>query len=246
MRLIACSVLLALTHLSSGGETIIAQSTFDAGDEGWTYPASVAWNAGTGNPGGALVGAISEPNNITAIAEAPAAFLGDWSALDDGVGELRFDFSLISMGQGAILDIYPIAPRIIGPGGNAVWRGPTPTTTTPWTTYIARIHPDDWELTAGNWAALLADVQTLRFPLEIVSNVGPAEDWQALDNVRLVLLPSDCSADFNADDTLDFFDVQLFLQAFASADESADFNDDTMFDFFDVQLFLQAFSGGCG
>ncbi|GAB4384495.1 MAG: hypothetical protein Kow0022_07190 [Phycisphaerales bacterium] len=45
--------------------------------------------------------------------------------------------------------------------------------------------------------------------------------------------------------TLDFFDVQAFLQAFSSHDPLADFTHDNEFDFFDVQEFLQAFSSGC-
>ncbi len=45
--------------------------------------------------------------------------------------------------------------------------------------------------------------------------------------------------------TLDFFDVQAFLNAFSAQDPAADLNNDTLFDFFDVQAFLNAFSGGC-
>jgi hypothetical protein len=45
--------------------------------------------------------------------------------------------------------------------------------------------------------------------------------------------------------TLDFFDVQAFLQAFSAMNQSADLIDDDVFDFFDVQFFLQAFSAGC-
>ena len=45
--------------------------------------------------------------------------------------------------------------------------------------------------------------------------------------------------------TLDFFDVQAFLSAFASGAPSSDVNGDLMYDFFDVLAFLQAFSAGC-
>jgi hypothetical protein len=54
-----------------------------------------------------------------------------------------------------------------------------------------------------------------------------------------------CEADLNNDGVLDFFDVQAFLQAFATQDPIADFTDDGVFDFFDVQAFLQAFAAGC-
>ena len=54
-----------------------------------------------------------------------------------------------------------------------------------------------------------------------------------------------CPPDLTGDGTLDFFDVQAFLNAFAVQDPAADFNSDGSFDFFDVLAFLQAFSGGC-
>ncbi len=60
-----------------------------------------------------------------------------------------------------------------------------------------------------------------------------------------VVVASSCTADFNSDGQLNFFDVQAFLAAFAIEDSSGDFNFDGQFDFFDVQSFLAAFSGGC-
>jgi len=54
-----------------------------------------------------------------------------------------------------------------------------------------------------------------------------------------------CLADLNYDDTLDFFDVQAFLNFYAGVDQRADFVADGMLDFFDVLAFLQAFSAGC-
>ena len=58
-------------------------------------------------------------------------------------------------------------------------------------------------------------------------------------------VPPACPADLNNDGTLNFFDVQAFLQAFAVQDPIADFTNDGVFDFFDVQAFLQAFAAGC-
>ncbi|MCL4222765.1 MAG: hypothetical protein KJZ65_15505 [Phycisphaerales bacterium] len=45
--------------------------------------------------------------------------------------------------------------------------------------------------------------------------------------------------------TLNFFDVQGFLQAFSSQSPAADLNNDGAYNFFDVQAFLQAFAAGC-
>ncbi|KAA0215029.1 MAG: hypothetical protein DYG94_03740 [Leptolyngbya sp. PLA3] len=54
-----------------------------------------------------------------------------------------------------------------------------------------------------------------------------------------------CPPDLTGEGTLDFFDMQAFLQAFSSHDPAADFTGEGTFDFFDVQAFLQAFSAGC-
>ena len=54
-----------------------------------------------------------------------------------------------------------------------------------------------------------------------------------------------CPADINNDQILDFFDLQQFLNYFASGDIRADFAQDGVLDFFDLQTFLQLFSAGC-
>jgi len=59
------------------------------------------------------------------------------------------------------------------------------------------------------------------------------------------VIGSPCPADLNGDGVLNFFDLQIFLQAFSAQDPIADFNDDTVFDFFDVLAFLNAYSLGC-
>lgn len=45
--------------------------------------------------------------------------------------------------------------------------------------------------------------------------------------------------------TLDFFDVQVFLDRFSAHDPHADLTHDNEFNFFDVQEFLDQFAGGC-
>ncbi len=55
-----------------------------------------------------------------------------------------------------------------------------------------------------------------------------------------------CRADMNGDGTLDFADVQVFLNAYAIQDSEADFASPFgVFNFFDVQTFLRAFAAGC-
>ena len=64
-------------------------------------------------------------------------------------------------------------------------------------------------------------------------------------SVVLRVSPAPCPADLNADGSLNFFDVSLFLRLFAAGDPAADFNADGSFNFFDVSAFLRAFDAGC-
>lgn len=67
---------------------------------------------------------------------------------------------------------------------------------------------------------------------------------------RVELMPSvrlrvvDESGDFNADGSIDFYDVQSFLRAFAGGETSADLNGDGALDISDVQIFLSILGQG--
>jgi hypothetical protein len=54
-----------------------------------------------------------------------------------------------------------------------------------------------------------------------------------------------CSADWNDDGAVDFFDMNAFLNDLSGEDPIADLNCDSKFDFFDVQIFL-AWVSRCG
>ena len=59
-----------------------------------------------------------------------------------------------------------------------------------------------------------------------------------------------CIADLNADCVLDFFDISLFVDAFAGGvlggpPAGADWDGDGKLDFFDISAFVAAFAGGC-
>jgi len=56
---------------------------------------------------------------------------------------------------------------------------------------------------------------------------------------------TDCHADLNGDDIVDFFDASIFIQAYINNEPIADFNSDQIYNFFDVSAFLQAFAQGC-
>jgi hypothetical protein len=54
-----------------------------------------------------------------------------------------------------------------------------------------------------------------------------------------------CPPDLNSDGQLDFFDLQVFLNWYASGDLRADLTADGVLDFFDVQAYLNLFAAGC-
>jgi hypothetical protein len=81
-----------------------------------------------------------------------------------------------------------------------------------------------------------------------ISIVGSAYN-SVLGRTEAILLTSgaasDCPADLNNDQSLNFLDVSAFLSAFGNSDPVADFTDDGLFNFLDVSSFLSAYSNGC-
>lgn len=67
----------------------------------------------------------------------------------------------------------------------------------------------------------------------------------ATRSVARVEVSLECGGDFDRNGSVDFFDIQSFLQAFLSAQADADYTGDGSFDFFDLQAFLSAFGAGC-
>ncbi len=76
---------------------------------------------------------------------------------------------------------------------------------------------------------------------------GPAFNESVLGGIYVSHETSQqCStADLNADGTLNFFDVSLFLSAFNDQDPIADITGEGNFDFFDISAFRQTFLAGC-
>ena len=54
-----------------------------------------------------------------------------------------------------------------------------------------------------------------------------------------------CTADFNRDGFVDFFDYDDFVVAFEAGDPASDANDDGFLDFFDYDAFVLSFETGC-
>jgi hypothetical protein len=151
------------------------------------------------------------------------------------------------------------------PAGCFLLSGPSPASTCPGGQAAFSVSPDG---VAGPFSyrwyrgpTLLADGPTGTGSLIagaltrsiVITNVGPAD---ASFYYCIVEHPcgqrssppaelSVCTADFNCDSTLDFFDYLDFVAAFDADNPSADFNADGSIDFFDYLDFAAAFSAGC-
>ncbi|MEK6702912.1 MAG: ice-binding family protein [Planctomycetota bacterium] len=84
----------------------------------------------------------------------------------------------------------------------------------------------------------------------ITLNTGATLGGAAFARTGAVTLDSNpvnaiCSADFDRDGTVDFFDYDAFVVAFEAGNPRSDFDGDGSSDFFDYDLFVQAFEHGC-
>lgn len=161
-------------------------STFDTDMDGWVGDAPSfqhTWGAAGGNPGGYID--FLDQSSGTGILNAPAAFLGDWSALD-GVGWLQWDS--IVFAESFAPSTIPFEVEISGPGGTATFTtGVNDSVWYSWVTTTAPLDQGQWSVSSGTWSGLLANVTSLRVLDERVANNGTSSpdnpgDHDGFDN----------------------------------------------------------------
>lgn len=155
-----------------------------------------------------------------------------WSAMGDGFNSTVQELTVFDDGSGPAL--YALGNFTLS-GANTINR-------------VAKWNGTSWEAvgvgTDGNvFGAYVFDAGE-GMAMHIGGGFNSAGGLSAA-HAASILVQEDCIPDLNNDGNLDFFDVQTFLQAFASEDPIADLNNDDNFDFFDVQTFLQLFADGC-
>lgn len=97
-----------------------------------------------------------------------------------------------------------------------------------------------------DWTALVYNFRDLPTFIGGFHTGDSIEELTEEANIELdEMLPPYCAANIVPDESLDFFDVQAFLNFYADGDARADIVPDGDLDFFDVQAFLNAFAGGC-
>jgi len=179
---VAVATILLAPRVSRAG--IIAESTFDTSLDGWTSNTSsqISWSKTGGNPGGFIL--FEDTTNAWTVVDAPSAFLGNYSALND-VGTISFDHKIIA--ETGIQSLSPYEVDLSGPGGSATWTGATPTGVTGWVTVNVPLVKSDWTINSGTWSGLLANVTQLQVPMELVTNdtIPGDTDHEGIDNVIL-------------------------------------------------------------
>lgn len=174
---------------------VIASSTFGADLGGWTSntPSQIAWQSTGGNPGGYLQ--FTDASGDSTVVLAPASFLGNYASL--GVSSISFDDNIIA--ETLVGTVYPYEIDLSGPGGSATFLGNQPPSTYPtgWITVTAAIStgapPSGWTVNSGTWLGLLANVNQVQIPIELITNSGSTgtyTDVEGIDNVTLTGSPA--------------------------------------------------------
>jgi len=115
-----------------------------------------------------------------------------------------------------------------------------------WRRYILEIDLQSESMTAAVDAGLWADedqwipVRSETYIIELtdrdfIEQHSP-NDYNVIFN---------CRPDISDDGELDFFDISMFIQAFADHNPMADVSRDGNFNFFDISLYIQSFESGC-
>lgn len=183
-------IIVGFAGISQVHAGIVAFSGFDNGLEDWTSntPAEVTWQTSGGNPGG-YAQFVDNSSGETWF-DAPAPFLGNLGALNE-TGTLSYDHRLFQIGS-QNNGIVPLEVRLSGPGGQASWLGSIPTESALWNSVIVPFQQSAWNVTSGNWNAVLSNVTSLRIRFEHVDNGfrGPTNrETVTIDNVTLTANP---------------------------------------------------------
>ncbi len=142
-----------------------------------------------------------------------------------------------------------------------ITRAGSPSTNVPFTyaydnsTFVATLTPTT-PLAGGTYTVTALDTisantgQRLDGEIFLVGNIGtlPSGDGAALGTANISFTVDSCSADFNQDGFLDFFDYDAFVSCFEGAgcgNGNADFNQDGFTDFFDYDDYVNAYEIGC-
>lgn len=153
-------------------------STFDSGAEGWnavdpTGDYTSTWEGSGGNPGGYLRGSESDPLGGTGYFDAPASWLGNWSAYAGGT--ISYDLKVFDG-----TDYFNDLDVIISNGSDSVsWSSNINPVGDGWVTFQVQLTAANFS--GANLASVLSNVTSFSIRGEFIS--GP--EAEGLDNVSV-------------------------------------------------------------
>ncbi|MAO22556.1 MAG: hypothetical protein CMJ35_01025 [Phycisphaerae bacterium] len=232
---------LALSCMIASAGSNGAIGSFDLGSEGWSTDKDARnfrWEPAGGNPGGFIAADDIGSGEYWRFA-APSDYLGDRSS---SYG-YALSYELKQLGTvGSVTNQNDI--EIVGNGMTLSYQfGVAPSGD--WTAFsVDLVAGVGWMV--GNESATEAQIRSVLGDVTSLSIRGEyrvGADSCGLDNFVLGGL---CTADFNNDGALDFFDVSAFIDAYSNGDPSADLSAPYgEFNFFDISAFIAVFNAGC-
>lgn len=172
--------------------TVLAESTFDTGAEGWKAgngASNFTWHSTGGHPGGYVSANDAATDKVWAFI-APDSFLGNMSAAFGGTLSYDLKSSNPSLSSGGA---YPEVKLIGGPGGLVLVEATNDAPGKFWNTFSVQMTPGAWHIGDLNGAvATAADLQSVLgnlTALYIRGEFSLKADVGSLDNVVLSSAP---------------------------------------------------------
>jgi len=185
-KIILFLVVLSLTHLSfSNAASIVLESTFDTGDEGWGIRGdgtNFTYHASGGNPyPGGFISAEDQGTGETWFFLAPDTWAGDWTSYIGGI--ISFDLKLISGNTDNYFSDFDVIIETEDKGTYAKWSSEIDPRFSEWTHYEVRISESNFEIVGNRtWNEILSNVTNFLIRGEHI--LGP--DKEGIDNIRVV------------------------------------------------------------
>ncbi len=161
-----------------------------------------------------------------------------WSAIGDGLNGINQrspqDLALTPDGKVILSGAFDLVDGV--PANNiAIWDPQTDVWSAMGSGMVPRIQTSVFAVDVREDGVVFAGGQ-------FESAGGDSSAW----NVAQYACDAVCTADFNGDGLLNFFDVSAFVDAFVAQDPAADWTGDGKFTVFDLIGFVDGFVAGCG
>lgn len=171
----------------SASAQIIAQTSFDAGKDGWLGDycnGGFNWESTGGQSGGYL--RWREPcSAICAVSDL--RFGGDWTPYVNQT-KLWFDYKINAVPNDGFANDYEV--QVHNPDGDfMIWKTPSPGTVTDWTRLSVDIRPENFIVLAGSFESIITNVESVRIRVRMFRQTSLPQQDIGIDNVTLEYTP---------------------------------------------------------